>query len=817
MEQGSTLLSDDLMQKSIAALVNGRGLGNLVGLAIFDLKTIICTFFQVNYFVAIIITFCLFIVEFIDTTSFPRVIQILTAYKVEQILIPLKSEVKNEIVYEIVKANLPNIELIPIQRKYFNEEIGFNYINNYALIEDKSILLPYLVTDFYYGICCVGCIFYYFEFDQKIIFPFNQLHFQYKKCQNIMLINSNTLQNLEIIKNLQTSNSKQTLLNVIDNTNTAMGHRLLRLSICQPYTDLNSINHRLNCITELRQKENKLELIKNILNQIPDIDLIASMIIKIDSTISIKVFERNIQCIILTKRMCQQLNDLTSIINDLTNPIFISIYKLISHEKVNEIMDYLNKYINEDININSDKFNSKNIKCFIIKPGLNGLLDVARKAYVETSEDIIELVKKYEGKNKIPTTNIILINIKEEYNLSFKIKPASIYGFELTLNSEEIEGKELPAIFVKIKRKGNVFHLKTLDLIKLNDRHKDAQDEIFLMSKEIVFQMIVYLQSELGFIHKLSESIAILDMLLSNTITSIQNNYVKPEFSDNLILKQAKHPILHSILDKKCVPNNTYSDTLKRLVFVVGPNMSGKTTYLKTIALIVIMAQSGSYIPADYGSIKIIEYLHSRFSSKSDNIGINSSFYKELNETASILNDVDKNSLILFDEFGRGTSHADGIALSYAICEYLINSNCLTLFSTHFQELPNYMKLYPSVTILYMKVQEQMKNGKFVLKYDHYAQEESVNIDNYGIKLASQLDLPEELIDNAYKISSQINKIIYNNQEKIIEEKEYLNQNTIIELGQLLIHTANESNLEPKELINFINSLKQKYINKAFK
>jgi len=299
---------------------------------------------------------------------------------------------------------------------------------------------------------------------------------------------------------------------------------------------------------------------------------------------------------------------------------------------------------------------------------------------------------------------------------------------------------------------------QTLELVKMNQKIKDAHNEVLVTSDKTTQELIVNIRSKIHPLFKISESIAILDMLagLAQLITT--QDYVRPELTETLAIKGGRHPIREKIQKDKFVPNDVYATQQARFQIITGCNMSGKTTYIRSIALMCVMAHIGCFVPAQYASFPMIHQLFARVSTD-DNIEANvSTFASEMRETAFILRNIEPRSLVIIDELGRGTSTDDGLAIAIAIAEALIESKAYVWFVTHFRDLPRILAERAGVVNLHLAVDIAPDFSRMKMMYEISEGYEEEKF--YGLALARVIDLPKQVIDTAAQVSQSLHERI---------------------------------------------------------
>lgn len=383
-------------------------------------------------------------------------------------------------------------------------------------------------------------------------------------------------------------------------------------------------------------------------------------------------------------------------------------------------------------------------------------MDVARQTYQEITTDINEMSIDLIG--EIATLTLTLYSSwTEQYqvNLQLKFDPARNFFFKIKVS--ELEDRELPDVFVSTYRKQGWIECQTLALKKMNQRLKDAHDEIISLSDGSVQKLIDTVRPELHPLFKISEGIALLDMLASFSHLVTTQNYVKPELIRATIgIKAGRHPIREKIQSDKYIPNDVYATPQKRFQIITGCNMSGKSTYIRSIALMTIMAQVGCFVPAEYAGFPVLHQLFARISTDCSIEANVSTFASEMREMAFILKNVESRSLVIVDELGRGTSTTDGLAIAIAISEALIESKAYVWFVTHFRDLPRILAERAGVVALHLAVDIAPDFSKMKMMYKITPGSEEQKF--YGLTIAKLMDLPQQVYTVATEVSQRLNE-----------------------------------------------------------
>jgi DNA mismatch repair protein MSH4 len=322
----------------------------------------------------------------------------------------------------------------------------------------------------------------------------------------------------------------------------------------------------------------------------------------------------------------------------------------------------------------------------------------------------------------------------------------------------EFEDKDgaIPDVFINVVKRKRMIECQTLELVKLNQKITDAHNEVVNMSDRTIQDLIEDIRTKIHPLFKISEGIAMLDMIAAFAQLVTTQEYSKPEIIPTLAIKAGRHPVREKIQHEKYIPNDVYADPSSRFQIITGCNMSGKSTYIRSIALMAVMAQVGCFVPAQYASFPMTHSLFARVSTD-DNIEANvSTFASEMREAAFILRNMEKRSLIIVDELGRGTSTTDGLAIAIAIAESLIESGAYVWFVTHFRDLPRILAERAGVVNLHLRVDISSDASRMKMMYKIKAGYEEEQF--YGLALARVVNLPEHVMDVAAQVSKSLNE-----------------------------------------------------------
>ncbi|XP_021631805.1 DNA mismatch repair protein MSH4 isoform X3 [Manihot esculenta] len=606
-----------------------------------------------------------------------------------------------------------------------------------------------------------------------------------------MNIDATSVQNLEIIETLHsslwgTTNKKRSLFHMLKTTKTIGGTRLLRANLLQPLKDVETINTRLDCLDELMSNEQLFFGLSQVLRKFP----------KDTGTDNARRSRVLISSIILLKTALEALPLLSKVLKDAKSFLLANIYKTVcENEKYASIRKRIGEVIDEDVLHARVPFVAQTQQCFAVKAGIDGLLDIARRTFCDTSEAIHNLANKYREEFKLP-------NLKLPFN--------NRQGFYFSIPLKDIQGK-LPNKFIQVLKHGNNVHCSTLELASLNVRNKSAAEECYIRTEVCLEALLDAIREDVSLLVLLAEVLCLLDMLVNSfahTIsTKLVDRYTRPEFTNSgpLAIDAGRHPVLESIRND-FVPNNLFISEASNMVIVMGPNMSGKSTYLQQVCLIVILAQIGCYVPARFSTIRVVDRIFTRMGSM-DNLESNSStFMTEMKETAFVMQNVSQRSLIIMDELGRATSSSDGFAIAWSCCENLLSLKAYTIFATHMENLSELATIYPNVKLLHLDV--AIKNNRLDFKFQ--LKDGPRHIPHYGLLLAEVAGLPSSVIETARSITAKI-------KEKEIKQMElnchqYHQLQILYRVAQRLI-CLKYSSQDEDSIRQALQNLKENYMN----
>ena len=621
----------------------------------------------------------------------------------------------SEIIYQR-KTELPN--RIKDRNSFALEDWAYQYPFAYEKLTNHfktKSLKGYGIEEFPLAITAAGAIFAYLVEDTH-----HALIQHITKIQNIpqddyLMMDGFTLRNLEIIHS--NHHEGKSLLDIIDRTTTPMGGRLLRRRMILPLKSVNEINRRLSLIEFFNKEENLKYNIHDLLKSISDLDRLLGKL----------AAER-----ISPKELGNFRNSLISIekIKELLLPYPDALAWITPLHSHKELIDYLQSHLNEELPVSINKGN-------VIKEGVSEELDRLRNLLYSGKSYLDEMCQRESERTGIS---------------SLKIDFNNVFGYYIEVRNTHKD--KVPENWIRKQTLVNAERYITEELKEYESQILGAEEKItqleHLLYKKIEEQVLVHIDT----IQNNSKIIAEIDCAVGLSELAIAENYTKPIINEDFTIniKEGRHPVIEKSLPlgEKYIPNDIFLDRdTQQIMMVTGPNMSGKSAVLRQTAIICLLAQIGSFVPAKHAEIGVLDRIFTRVGA-SDNISAGeSTFMVEMNESANILNNITERSLILLDEIGRGTSTYDGISIAWAIAEYLHQhpTQPKTLFATHYHELNEMQNSFSRIKNYHIAIQENKNNVIFLRKLVAGGSEHS-----FGIYVAKLAGMPTKVVNRAKEI-----------------------------------------------------------------
>ncbi|MBW4875563.1 MAG: DNA mismatch repair protein MutS, partial [Paeniclostridium sp.] len=534
-----------------------------------------------------------------------------------------------------------------------------------------------------------------------------------------------TRNNLELTATIRGNSKKGSLLHVLDKTSTAMGGRMLRKYVEEPLVNKNRIEKRLNVIEELKEDFMLREDLIDILKNVYDIERICGKI----------AFEK-----VTPKEMIHLKNSIEKLpkLKDTINLSSAQILKnyINNMDDLNDIYSLIDSSILEEPSITIKDGN-------IIKSEFNDELNSLR----DISKNGAFMIKEIENREKEKT------GVK-----SLKIGFNKVFGYYIEITKANLANAKIDDSYVRKQTLSNAERYITSELKEIEYKILNAEDKIKSLEYEIFVEIRNNIYDNIDRIQSVAKIIANVDVFVSLATVAYINNYVKPRINEQnkLDIKNGRHPVVESIVgEENFVPNDTYLNQGENIINIItGPNMAGKSTYMRQTAVIALMAHIGSFVPAEYANIPILDRIFTRVGASDDLAQGQSTFMVEMTEVSQILKNATDKSLVILDEIGRGTSTYDGISLAWSIVEYIqANIKCKTLFATHYHELVELEDEFSDVKNYSVAVKENNDGIVFLRKIIEGGADKS-----YGIYVAELAKLPEKVIYRSREILKDLEK-----------------------------------------------------------
>ena len=578
------------------------------------------------------------------------------------------------------------------------------------------------ISDFPLGTIAAGALFQYlFETQKSQLLQMNEI--TPYVSEKYMLLDSFTRRNLELTETMREKQKKGSLIWVLDKTKTAMGARLLRSFIEQPLIDIDEINARLDCVEELSGRPMDRDEMREYLSAVYDLERLISRIANASANPRDMIaFKTSLKVLPFIKMLLAGFN--CALMNQINNDM----------DTCEDICNLIEASISDDPPLTLRDGD-------IIKDGYNEKVDEYRQAKRDGKKWLLELEEREREKTGIK-------NLKIKYNRVFG------YYLEVTKSFQSL----VPDYYIRKQTLTNSERYTTPELKEIEDAVLGAEDRLSSLEYDLFCEIREKLSSQIGRIQKTASAVAMLDVFASLSYVAVRNRYVRPSLNENGVIKirEGRHPVVELMIPNNMfIPNDTLlNDEENRVAIITGPNMAGKSTYMRQNALIVLMAQIGSFVPAGEANIGICDRIFTRVGASDDLASGQSTFMVEMTEVANILRNATSKSLLILDEIGRGTSTFDGLSIAWAVIEHVADKNKLgakTLFATHYHELTELEGKLQGVQNFCIAVKEKGDDIVFLRKIVRGGADKS-----YGIQVARLAGVPESVLSRARELVGQL-------------------------------------------------------------
>ncbi|KPJ08601.1 MutS protein-like 4 [Papilio machaon] len=723
------------ISSSSKAISEGRGMARgEIGMAAVDLKhphLVLC--------------------QFSDTLLYTHTMTKINYFNPVEIIVPhtfCEGTQPNQL-YKLIKDHYPLVNLTTVQRRHFNDAAGRQQIQTLCAPQYSAVCLQ--VVQKFYALTSAAAVLKYVEYIQCIVFARESLKIEYHSSEDTMIIDVGTATQLELVQPLVPSAGPSCcLLGVLGPTYTVGGIRALRANILQPSCDKEFIEARLDAVQELIENDAGLMVdLQDIIKKLSEIDKILFLCMEPPNFNIEKFGEAQLNQTLLLKTTMEMVPKLVEALRMAESGRLRKVKMDFENSHYNEIYERIRKIIQDDAHLEKGAMGSLQ-RCFAVRPEINGLLDVARRTYSELIEDIQKVVEQ----------------LSESHDLPIRLNQNVMKGFHIVLpvapkNRRDFNVEDLPDIFIQVHFNGTSVTMTTEELVVLDQQAKESLNEIQKMSNIVISELLKEIRPFMSSLYKLCENVAELDILIALAQTSSIGSYIRPEFNSYLEVRNSVHPLLDYNSQTMPVPNDIFATPEYNFTIITGPNMGGKSIYIKQIAIIQIMAQLGSFVPATNAVLRLCDRIFSRIGFN-DSVEFNASTYViEMKETQHIVAGLTPTSLVIIDELCRGTCSDEGTSLAWAVCEELIKSQAFTFFVTHFLYLTRLQDLYYNVVNRYTVVTEEAINSESTerrLIYQHKIEPGVTTIEHYGLALAAKTNLPEETVNFARELAELITR-----------------------------------------------------------
>lgn len=578
------------------------------------------------------------------------------------------------------------------------------------------------------GLAAAGAVWRYFRETQPTASLAHIRRLQRRWYEETMHLDGTTIRNLELVRPLtvgdgRTGPRQATVLSTLDRTSTSMGSRLLREWLVRPLLDRRTIQSRLDAVGELKRCLSQRVALRSILRTVQDLARLSSRI-----TLGLAGPQ---ECLAL-KHSLRALPELRSTLDAFTAALLVDIRN--NWDDCRDVHEAIERAIAPDAPMSARDGN-------VIRKGFHPQVDALRKRRHEGKDWITALESQERARTGID---------------SLKVRFNQVFGYYIEVTKANLS--KVPADYVRKQTLANAERYTTAGLKDLEEQVTGAESQLHALEEELFVQMREQIAKELPRLQSMAQALSRLDVLAGLAETAALHRYVQPTIddTDEIRIVEGRHPVVEQLsTDVPFVPNDTLLDgESHRVILLTGPNMAGKSTYLRQVALIVLLAQIGSFVPAAEAHIGLVDRIFTRVGA-SDNLAAGqSTFMVEMIESAQILNSATRKSLILLDEIGRGTSTYDGLSIAWAITEYIHDRRSLgarTLFATHYHEMTQMETLREGIRNYRVAVQERNGDVLFLRKIQPGGADKS-----YGIHVAKLAGLPSSVIDRAQEVLSQL-------------------------------------------------------------
>ncbi|XP_076648017.1 mutS protein homolog 4 [Halictus rubicundus] len=746
-----------------------------------------------------------------DTQTYTNTLTKLYLFDPIQVLMPdtmCEPVAGRNMLYRSITEKFPEMQPTPISRIHFNDTIGLERVRTLCAAEYSSVEL--FVKHKYYALAATAALLKYVEYSQRIVYSPKSIRIEFQGSPNATSIDLDSARSLELVQS-QSGQRNVSLLGILDRCSTPMGRKLLRANILQPPCEQRAILDRQSSVAELASNRALRIILQPIVRRLYGADrLTALSTTPVLHENSVQCAEQNLNYVLLLKNMLDTVPELEQALSSAETDLLRRIQKRLGNPRFRLMRERILDTIHPDARFVIGYTSSNMQRCFAIKAGINDLLDVARRTYCELIDDMKSMVENLASKYKLPLS--LGCNATQGYHVQ-AILP----------RNSGVEVFQLPTEFIEVRKSRRVYTMTTSTLATLSQQCKIASEELHLMSNVLLCDLLQSIRQYVGCLFQLNADMAELDVISSLAQTSSLHAYVRPTFGSQLELLDSRHPVLEAFGLDDPVPNNVCASIPWNFHIVSGPNMSGKSTYLKQVVLLHIMAQIGCFVPAKRAVFRLTNLIFCKIAVRNDIECNASTFVLEMKEAQYILRSVTPTSLVVLDELCKGTAIEEGVSIAWAICERLLNTTAFVFVATHFAYLTKLAGLYCNVTnhcfeTITAREQEATPraDGDHSLRYTytHRLKPGVASTDDYGIVLAELSDLPKSVTKQArnYALEQQMTTV-----DRISSESsswEHACHRIVVEMYQLF-EGEDEHSVQRQKLGDHVERIRNLRIRRA--
>ena len=716
--------------------------------------------------------------EIKETNNFAIVLDEISKYSPAELVVnPMMYDCQEEI--DKIKERF-DIYITRLEESKFKDDYE-NIVSKYKIVDDEGDLFEGFENNILSVASTNALLTYLLETQKNSLDHINKLIFY--STTKYMSLDINARRNLEITEKLRDKSKKGTLLWVLDKSATSMGGRLLRRWLNNPLINAKQINKRLDAVQELKDNIMLRGELTESLKKVYDIERLAG---------KISYGSANARDLISLKNSAKQLPEIKKMLSEANSDLLKELFDEL--DVLEDVYELIDKTIVDEPPISVKEGG-------LIKLGFNDEIDKLKNATTDGKNWIIQLEAEEREKTGIK-------GLKVGFNKVFG------YYIEVTKSNVSL----VPDRYIRKQTLTNGERYITEELKNLENQILGAEEKVINLEYNVFVGVRDKIESQVERLQKSAEVVSIIDALCSFATVAEDMNYVRPQVDNSGVIdiKDGRHPVIEKILPSgSFVQNDTYLDKVEnRLSIITGPNMAGKSTYMRQVALITLMAQIGSFVPASYAKIGVVDKIFTRVGASDDLSMGQSTFMVEMMEVAQILKEATSNSLVILDEIGRGTSTYDGLSIAWAVAEYIADSEkcgAKTLFATHYHELTDLENKLEGVKNYSVAVKEKGEDIIFLRKIVKGGTDES-----YGVHVAKLAGVPQAVTKRANEILKSIERKNVLNNKKIEKQDKNQAEGQLTMYNFKLAELAHEldkvdvNTLTPIEALNTLVKIKEK-------